>query len=358
MARSPTARASALRRAIRALIDKLEPSVAESFKKSIDDLQSEIILKQIIDALANRDMDAAINALNLDIAAFDPLRVALTNAYTEGGKTAAEEIPNIVNRSGAEVVIRFNVANPRAERQIAELAGTEITRISEDTMLAARNVILKGYERGEGPISIGLDLAGRISKRTGRREGGIIGMSLPQTDAALSFRDRLLSASPSEMRKVLEMRLRDKRFDPAILRNIETGTPFSKADADRMYGRYVDNAIKLRGETIARTETGQAVMAASHEAFVQGLEKSGHNSSLVTRIWRSARDKKVRDSHAEMDGQEVVGLFTPFVTPSGQEMLFPLDKSLGAGPEEIINCRCTAEINLDYSAGLLPDRLL
>lgn len=354
MARSPRRNAASLRKELRALIDKLEPSLVEAFNKSIENLQSELVLKRIVDALANRDIEGAISALNIEEAAFSPLRAAYHQIFAAGGEAAAAAIPKAL----ASVVVRFNVANPRAERQIAEMAGVEITRITEDTLQAARNVILKGYAEGQGPNSIGLDLAGRINVKSGRREGGVIGMTTPQSDAALSLRDRLLSGSPSEMRKVLEMKLRDKRFDPALLRHIEAGTTPARADVDRMYARYVANAVRLRGETIARTETGRAVHAAAHEAFAQGLEKSGRSGATVVRVWRSARDKRVRDTHAEMDGQRVVGLTRPFISPSGAQMLHPLDTSMGAGAAEIINCRCDEELNIDYSAGLLPDRRL
>lgn len=360
MARSPSspARAARLRREIRRLIDKLEPGVSEAFSSSVKGINSEVVLTQVIEALANRDIEGAVSALNIDEAGFSALHDALSRAYREGGKTTAAQIPNLENKNGtADVVVRFNVANPGAERQISELAGTRVAQVTEDTRLAARSVILKGYEQGQGPISIGLDLAGRVGS-SGRREGGVIGMSPPQAAAASALRERMLSGNPAEMAKVLDMKLRDKRFDPAIRRHIEAGTKPTKADVDRMYVRYVDNAIKLRGETIARTETGRAVHAAAHEAFRQGLEKAGYTSANVVRVWRSAGDSRVRDSHAEMNGQKVIGLNTPFIAPSGAQLLHPLDPTLGAGPEEIINCRCDEELNIDYSAGLLPDRLL
>lgn len=346
-----------LRNELRALIDRLEPSIRAAFQKSIDDLQSEANLKRIVQALNNGNIQGAIDALNIDEAAFGPLRAALTQAYTQGGTLSAAAIPNVVS-AGTEIVVRFNVANLRAQRQIEELAGTEITRITEDTMLAARKVIEKGYSEGQGPLNIGLDLAGRINPRTGRREGGIIGMSSPQTDAALSLRDRLLSGEPAEMQKVLEMKLRDKKFDPAIRRHIREGTKPARSEVDRMYARYVDKAIKLRGETIARTETGRAVHAAAHESFRQALDKSGRGEDAVTRVWRTARDAKVRDSHAAMDGQTVRGLRAAFVSPSGARLMHPLDTSLGADAGEIINCRCDEELNIDFSVGLSPNRHL
>lgn len=303
----------------------------------------------------------------------------------------------------AKKPLRFDMTNPRAERKIAKLSGEAITRITEDQKLAARETILAGFEKGRGPKEIALDLAGRVNRVTGNREGGILGMTSRQAEAARNLRDRLESNDPAEMRKVLDMNLRDRRYDNAILRGIEiakehrTAKPvrstlekhlgielqpnkaltdegaalwasraakkaaesepavdpvLSKDLIDKAYGKYVDNSLVLRGETVARTETGEAVNAAQNEAFAQGLEKTGYTTQSVTRTWRTAGDGRVRDSHAEMEGQQVSGLDEPFETGNGAQMLFPLDASLGAGPDDIANCRCDVEIEIDFSEGV------
>jgi hypothetical protein len=40
------------------------------------------------------------------------------------------------------------------------------------------------------------------------------------------------------------------------------------------------------------------------------------------------------------------------VSPSGARMMFPGDFSLGAPPEEIINCRCVVKHRVDFLAGV------
>jgi hypothetical protein len=347
-----SANALKLRRELRAWIEKLEPSVRKGFEDSVNNLKSEVLLQRAVDSLRDRDTEGALRSLNIEEEAFAPLRLSLEGAYRAGGDATAKNMPRLKDRTGGAVIIRFNVANPRAEREIANMAGTEITRISNDTMLAARAVVLDGYAKGLGPKTIALDLAGRINPATGRREGGVLGMSSPQTEAALSLRTRLLSGDPAEMRKVFDMKLRDKRFDASLRKLIAAGKAPSPADVTRMYGRYVDNAIQLRGEMVARTETGRAVHAASLETFRQGLEKAGYTAAAVTRTWRSAGDKRVRHSHEEMNGQTVTGLDQPFVSPNGSRLMFPLDSSLGASLDEIINCRCDQELDIDFSEGL------
>lgn len=246
-----------------------------------------------------------------------------------------------------KITFRFDMSNPRAESIINRLAGRYITRLMEDVRQAVRQAILSGYSEGQHPFQIALDLVGRIGA-SGRREGGLIGMTAPQEKASANFYRKLLEGDSD----VFNYELRDKRFDSTIRSAFEEDGGVSVDKATKMYERYIDNALKLRGETVARSETGKAVHAATQEAFAQGLEKTGYTKDAVYKVWRTAGDKKVRDSHEEMDGQVVVGLDTPFISGDGAQLRFPLDSDLGAGPGDIINCRCDVEMNIDFSQGI------
>lgn len=62
-------------------------------------------------------------------------------------------------------------------------------------------------------------------------------------------------------------------------------------------------------------------------------------SSVYTyHTWLSERDDRVRPTHITADGQRVP-VDEPFWV-GGYRMMYPTDSSLGAGPEEIVNCRC------------------
>jgi HK97 family phage portal protein len=77
--------------------------------------------------------------------------------------------------------------------------------------------------------------------------------------------------------------------------------------------------------TIARTETAQAFGGGRYNAMLQ--------TGIVFQEWITSRDTRVRESHADIDG-EVVGVGERF----SNGCLYPGDPS---GPlEEIINCRC------------------
>lgn len=63
--------------------------------------------------------------------------------------------------------------------------------------------------------------------------------------------------------------------------------------------------------------------------------------------WTSYKDERVRADHADVDGQ-VVEINRPFHVGEYM-MMYPKDDSLGAGLEEIVNCRCSVEYL--YSTG-------
>lgn len=58
-----------------------------------------------------------------------------------------------------------------------------------------------------------------------------------------------------------------------------------------------------------------------------------------TKTWHTALDEKVRITHIALEGV-TIPMDEPFHVGS-YLMMYPLDSSLGAGAEEIVNCRCT-----------------
>ncbi len=92
-----------------------------------------------------------------------------------------------------------------------------------------------------------------------------------------------------------------------------------------------DRMPAYRRELISRTETCRSSNAGTNALFGEwGVEQ---------REWLATRDDRVRDTHAEADGQ-VRGLEEAF-SVGGYEMMYPGDASMGAPPEEFVSCRCT-----------------
>ena len=261
------------------------------------------------------------------------------------------------------------MTNPRAEARIRTEAAARVTGYVEEQIETARRVIADGYARGDGPQNIATDIAGRVNPISGRREGGILGLSGPQVGYTESMRRRLLSGDPDEMMKVLGtfrdgkwvegtgMTLRDRRFDRSIMkaiRDVAAGkpNPLTRDRIDEMVAKYSDRLLKRRAEDIARTETASGVEMARAEATRQALDKVGLPGEALTKGWyhsgSSGEDARVQ--HVIMHGREVVGIDTHFVLPDGTLMLHPHDPAGGAKHNS--NCRCRGEETIDWAFGL------
>jgi len=108
----------------------------------------------------------------------------------------------------------------------------------------------------------------------------------------------------------------------------------------------LEQIIPHRSEVIARTETMYAADAGSHYGALAEAEALG---APTNKEWIATRDDRTRGyeardefDHVTADGQ--VRSLWPEDEPyevSGEQLLFPLDDSLGASPGNIIQCRCT-----------------
>lgn len=189
-----------------------------------------------------------------------------------------------------------------------------------------------------------MQIVGRVNRATGRREGGLIGLTSGQTDAAIRARVELQNLDAAYFKRAL----RDKRFDRLVAKAIKDGKPISKADLDRIAGRYADRLLAYRGETIARNETLASLNAAKEEGIRQLIDTGKVQRSRIKKVWRATGDKRTRDSHLALNGEEI-GFDALFVSPlTGAVMAYPHDTSHGAPGSETIQCRCFYEIKIGY----------
>jgi hypothetical protein len=240
------------------------------------------------------------------------------------------------------------VRNSRAEAWLRDRSSSLVTRLSEDARVNVRNVLRDGMERGVNPRNVALDMVGRIGPN-GKRVGGVIGLNQQQERWVRSARTKLEQLDAS----YFQMELRDKRFDNTVTRAIRDDKPLPAETIDRLITRYKDNALRYRGEMIARTEAIQSLNRSEWEATKQAVDLGAVDDSAVTRHWDSAGDSRVRWSHRSMDhkyDKDGVGLDEPFVSPSGARMMFPGDVSLGAGADEVVACRCRVRTRIDWLA--------
>lgn len=92
--------------------------------------------------------------------------------------------------------------------------------------------------------------------------------------------------------------------------------------------------IRMRGLLIATTETTYAANLAGYRMM------TGQD---VRKRWVAILDNRVRRDHRILNGQ-IKQMTEPFEVTNRfgarVQMMFPGDRSLGAGPDQICNCRC------------------
>jgi hypothetical protein len=330
-----------------ALIALFEENIRLAFLGAIDDIVENALVKDIIAAINEGDIVKAFRALGLSDAALRPIIKAIEDAFERGGVFTAQSFPKYLKTPSGRTVFRFDVRNSRAEAWLRDKSGQLITRISDETMQNIRNIITEGLQKGRNPRNIALDIIGRIDAKTGKRVGGIVGLTRNQERWVANTRRMLENLDE----KYFLRDLRDRRFDSIVRKAIASGKPLPQSTIDKLVTRYSDNALKYRGETIARTEALHSLNRSEWEAHKQAVAIGALKENAVRRHWDSAGDSRVRWSHKSMDrkyAKEGVGLDEPFVSPSGARMMHPGDTSLGASGDETIMCRCRVRLKVDW----------
>lgn len=326
MARKPTV---SQKRQIEKLVADLEPTVRDAFIAAIQSAAGQVSIPDLIAALDAGDIAAAVEVLRLNQALLFPLDDAIRSTYLAGAALAAPIAPKAIAGT-----FSFDGRNPRAEAWIGQIGARLIQGIVSETLDASRVAMLAGLADGRSTRSIALDITGRLDAATGRRIGGILGLTVEQTDWVIRARAEL--GNPDAMANYLTRKLRDRRFDKIARDAIATGKPVSAADREKMAAAYKDRVLKYRGQVIAKNEVFTAQAAGRDEAMRQIGERA--DVEKVTVRWQHNLSQNPRPDHVDMDGT-VINLGETFDFPDAQ-MKHPHDPAGGAAHS--IGCRCIA----------------
>lgn len=340
-----------------AKIEKLHgPKIARAFAAAIADLKDSITIGRVVAALERGDINAAVQAMNINNAAFAKLRQAITEPYAATGEAV---IAAGLARAPREIraIVRWDITNPVAERSLREWLGQHITQIAEDTRNAARSALADGYARGLGPRQIALDVVGRIGPN-GRRVGGVLGLNGPQERTMATMRNAL--SDPAEYRKFFVIDQKTGRWKNrweganhnatrTIRKAIQNGETLTPKQIERILAANESKMLNQRGTAIARTETANAVESARLDAFRMEVEAHNVPDRYVIKEWRhGGGGKDPREGHMAMNGEQVTGMNTSFVLPDGTLMQGPHDPMAPA--KHVINCTCSLLLSVDWIA--------
>lgn len=311
--------------AIRATTGDVADVISAATKKAIkaaDDATK--LVDRATASAASSPIKAAQDAQKAVVAAQDAAKTA------ESVKQAAQAVDNGIRELRPSVGISFDPSNPRAAAQADTLTYNFIREISQEQRDAVRTAVTKALSDGSGP-----KVAARAFRDT-------IGLTEKQNAAVESYRTLLEQGSSS----ALDRALRDRRSDKRVARAGDD--PLSPEQINSMVDRYRNRFIQYRADTIARTESTEALGSANHEAVQQTVAAADIDPATnVLKKWNSTFDDRTRESHVVLgDGPTVLGMMTPFVSMFGNKMLFPGDRSHGAQPRDIVNCRCVCSYRI------------
>lgn len=335
-------------------LDKLEllsiPEIQELFLNTMGEAADRAIIKEMIIAIEANDIERLMRVSGYSEAALNDLLAGLQEVFNKSGKIVVSDWPRQVSSVSGIIQPIFNIRNRAVVEQLSILSSTLISNITEEVRGTIRIALNEGFTRGENPLTTALKIAGRINPTTRKREGGLIGLSSNQTRWSLSVRRHLESGN----NQYFKMSLRDKRFDSVVKKAFKEGKPLTVETIQKLTTAYNNKALRYRSELIARTETLGAINRASHAAHLQGIDEGLFSRNHVKKIWDDVGGPEVRHTHKELGVRNgpkgAIDIEEPFTTTTNERLMFPTDSTLGAGVEEIANCRCKARYKVDWLA--------
>jgi hypothetical protein len=327
------------------LLVQHEKRLNAAFVAGVRDIVSTANVGRIEAALRAGDVEEAVRLLEISAGAWAAYQAAVVTNYQEGGAFALGEIGPLKDRQGQRFVVRFGLRNRRAEDWLRVNSSDRVTNIADEARKVVRQTLDEGMQAGRNPRAVALDIVGRVDRMAGRRIGGTVGLSEPFANAVQRARVEL---QEKDWAGYFSREKRDRRFDPVIRAAMRDGRGIRADQIDTITGRYADRLLKLRGDTIARTEALSALSASQDEAVKQIIDTGRVDASAVIREWDASMDARTREAHVEADGQQrrIGELFTV----GGRQMSRPHDPAGGA--ENVINCRCRLKIKIDFLAGV------
>ena len=320
-------------------IEAIEPGMQKAYLDSIRAAVDAAVIAEVERLIAEDDEQGLVALLSLGaLAAFAE---AMRGAFLAGGRfeMLAVVIPAPLRREIGRK--EFDPSTEHAQARIAQQV-QQARQVSVDSVRDAIRAVM-GSRRTIGGSQrtarqAALDLVGRTSPQTGRRTGGVLGLPGNMAQYVINARQQLLSGDPEQMAKYFGRTRRDRRFDGIVRRALEAGKTVAAADVDKIAGRYSERLLKTHVEMLTKTAAAESFNAGRDQAWEQ-LVDQGLDRAKVEKEWRDRADEKVRNSHRHMRGQTVI-LGQAFRTNSGALLRYPGDSSLGAGYDEIANCRC------------------
>lgn len=165
-----------------------------------------------------------------------------------------------------------------------------------------------------------------------QRANGIVSFNLYDEGTVA----RLIKEKPKMLPSYKVNEAKDYKWNRQKVENAVTQGIIQGEGIDQITDRMVD-ALCTTNENRMRTFSRTAMTGAQNAGRQAQMEDAEDQGIKVKKRWLATLDNRTRDTHAELDGQEVP-VDQPFEV-DGMEIMFPGDPN--ADPSLVYNCRCT-----------------
>lgn len=293
--RSPFAKASeAEYKWLQDIADAAMPEVRRRFIAAIEAIRGTIKESELQAAIETGSVETVMRFLGIEDRMTAAMGSSIIPPIEDVFIDAGRAVPAIQRAGGGELAMRFDISNPAASAFLRSYDFGLIREVSTETRDAVRNVVLNAVQYGGHP------------REQAKQIKELVGLTVKQTQAVQNYRAAL----------ELEERPADQ--------------------VDRMVARYNAKMLRLRGETIARTETIRAGNAAQDMAWEQAATNGLLNRTTLRRQWLVTPDDRLCVYCAQVPGLNPGGrpLGVAFETPFGLMLRPPLHP----------NCRCVLQL--------------
>ncbi len=310
--------------------------VSIRFERFVERAKSPEVTAEIEAALEAGNSTAAMSIVQ---AQMETLRPTIIETFIDAGKAASEEAAAggfgagetpFVSGGGefmARIGIVFDPTNPRAAATIRNETQLFLKDMTDTQIEATREAIATAFDQGLGP------------RATAQVIRNSIGLTKYQLGVVQNYEDTLRAGSA----RALAYRLRNQSRDGVVGRAMTGGRALSESQITSLVEQYRKNMIRMRAETIARTESTRVTSQARTETYRQIAASLGIGDNRLIQTWVATEDDRTRDWHWTMDGDQVA-LNTPFIDGLGNSLMYPGDPLAPA--ETVCNCRCSITFSI------------
>lgn len=327
------------------ITDKQVAAFRRAFLDAVQQIKDGAKLSELERLIERQDVDGIMRLLGIDRSAFSGVVDELRQSFSEGGRYGADWLSPIPIDGIGDVVFRFDMSAPSASQWLLNRSSELIVEILDDQKQLIREALAAGTDAGVNPRTQAVRLVGAYDTATKKRTGGIIGLTSQQAGWMQSASDELDGLDSN----YLTRQLRDRRFDAAFKKAIESGDPLTSAQKRAMLASLESRTLKYRGDTIARTEAINALRAGQNDALAQAVAKGDIDPQDITKTWDATGDSRTRLTHMLLEGV-TIPFGSLFETSIGGQLEYPGDTEHGATGSDTIQCRCKLLYRVDYIA--------